>query len=267
GMFTRAEVTIDVLHDDYGGIDDDAEINRAYGQQVGRLAADKQHAESEQERQRDVDGHDQGAADVAQEHEQDHGHQHHAQDQVVAHGVGGDVDQVGAVVEGVDLHVGEHSPGRLVILLDLLPNVLEGRQGVRVLAQQNQALNGVLVGLPSFALGIEGPADADHAQPGLVADHHALLAQLVAVTDRTSLDEVCHLDGHVIDRGNDDFADFADAPLVLVAQVVGGLLGGLHAEDVLHRVAAGADITDRPDREGGAALGKEVAPGVAVAVG
>ena len=42
-------------------VDDDAEIHGPDGEQVGRLAAEEQHREGEQQGQRHVDGHDQRA--------------------------------------------------------------------------------------------------------------------------------------------------------------------------------------------------------------
>ena len=62
--------------------------------------------------------------------------------QVLRHGLGGDVEQVGAVVIGLDLHAGQHPAGRgIVELLDLLLDVFQGGQRVLALAQQHDALS------------------------------------------------------------------------------------------------------------------------------
>ena len=58
GVVAGAEVAVDVFHHDDRRIDDDAEIDRPDRQQIGRLAAQEQHREGEQQRQRNVDGHD-----------------------------------------------------------------------------------------------------------------------------------------------------------------------------------------------------------------
>ena len=80
-------------------------------------------------------------ADVAEEHQQDHGHQHHAHEQVLADRFGGDVDQLGAVVIGLDLHARQQPARRVVQLVDLLLDVVQGRQRLLALAQQHDALD------------------------------------------------------------------------------------------------------------------------------
>ena len=66
-------------------------------------SAQIQHAEGKQQRQRQIDGDDDRAADIAQEHQQDHRHQHDADQQVFLDRLGRRVDQVGAVVKRLDL--------------------------------------------------------------------------------------------------------------------------------------------------------------------
>jgi hypothetical protein len=80
----------DVLDHDHGGIDDQAEIDRADRQQVRRLAAHHHDQDGEEQGERDRRRDDDRAAQIAQEqplHEED---QDHALDHVVQHGVGGD---------------------------------------------------------------------------------------------------------------------------------------------------------------------------------
>ena len=68
GVLPAGQVTVDVLGNDDRGIDDDAEVHRADGEQVRRLAPQEEHRKGEQQRQRNVDGHDQRGPHVAQEH-------------------------------------------------------------------------------------------------------------------------------------------------------------------------------------------------------
>src|SRR5205809_388474 len=82
------------------------------------MNAQIEHREGEQERQRDVDGHDQGGTHVAEKHQQDQRHQHHAKNQIVTNGVGGEMDQFLAVVVGLDLNAGQQ-PAGLFQLFDL----------------------------------------------------------------------------------------------------------------------------------------------------
>ena len=55
-----------VFGDDHGGIDNDAEVNRAHGDEVGGNAAQVQQQVCAQQRHRHGQGHDQGGAVVAQ---------------------------------------------------------------------------------------------------------------------------------------------------------------------------------------------------------
>ena len=71
GVLAAGQVAVDVLGHDHRGVDDDAEIDRADREQVRRLAAEEEHREGEQQRQGDIDGHDQRRPHVAEEHQQD----------------------------------------------------------------------------------------------------------------------------------------------------------------------------------------------------
>ena len=61
-------------------------------------------------------------------------------------------------------------------------------------------------------------ADGDPAQASLVADDHAPRADLFPGLERAALDDVLDADGHVVDRGHDDLADFVEAALLLAPQ-------------------------------------------------
>ena len=65
---TFGQVPEDVLDHDDGGIDDQAEIDGADRQQIGRFAAHHHQADRERQRERDGGGDDQRAAQVAEEH-------------------------------------------------------------------------------------------------------------------------------------------------------------------------------------------------------
>ena len=61
------KIAIDVLDHDNGGVDDDAEIDRADRQQVGVFAAQDKDDDAEEQRERDIGADDDGAAQVAEE--------------------------------------------------------------------------------------------------------------------------------------------------------------------------------------------------------
>ena len=59
---------------------------------------------AEEQRERNVDADDDGAAQIAQEDPLDQEHQQTAENEIVQHRVGGDPDQRDAIVERDDLH-------------------------------------------------------------------------------------------------------------------------------------------------------------------
>ncbi len=111
GVVARGQVAVDVLDHHDRGIDDDAEIDRPDRQQVRRLAAQEKHREGEQECQGDVDGDNDRGPDIVHEHEQDRDDERDAEAQVLGHGLGGEVEQVGAVVVGLDFRPGQQPAG------------------------------------------------------------------------------------------------------------------------------------------------------------
>src|SRR5262249_20449109 len=116
-LFRRAlEVAVDVLHQDHGAVDDDAEIDRADREQVGVLAAQHQDHHAEEQRERDAGPDDDGAAQVAEKNPLDEENQQAAEHEVVQHGRGGDGDQRGAVVDRDELHTG----GERAVAIDLV---------------------------------------------------------------------------------------------------------------------------------------------------
>ena len=121
---------------------------------------DVQTDKRKQQRQRNRGGDDQAGPKVVQEEDQHHDHQQHAAQQIVLDDLGGQRDQVGAVVIGHDLDVfGQHAVIEFVGLgLDALEHVLGFFAG----AQKNDALDGVVLFLV-----------AEFAQARSDADHHA----------------------------------------------------------------------------------------------
>jgi hypothetical protein len=106
-----------VLDHDHRAVDHEAEINRPEAHQAGGDAHRPHEIRGEQHRQRDRQRHDEPGPDVAQEHEQHRDHQQPALGEVVEHGVEGAGDQVGAVVEDLELHPGGQRPPHLLELV------------------------------------------------------------------------------------------------------------------------------------------------------
>ncbi len=173
---------------------------------------------------------------VAEEHEQDHRHQHHAQEEVLPHRVGGDVDQVGAVVVRLDENARQHLARRGVVQLrHFLLHVVEGGQRVVALVEQHDALHLVLFVAPDeLARPVHHPMNAggrarflrlahlNPAQARLAADHHAPLAGALAVGQPAAIDQVFQENVPVVDRRDDDVADLQNALILFLAQFGGG---------------------------------------------
>src|SRR3984893_18743964 len=103
------KVPVNVLHHDHGGIDDDAEVDRAERQQVSVFALQDQDDDGEEQCERDVRTDGDGAAEIAQEHPLNKENQQTAKDQVVQNRTRGDPDQRAAIVVGNDLDPGRQA--------------------------------------------------------------------------------------------------------------------------------------------------------------
>ena len=89
----------DILDQDYRGIDNDAEIDRADGKQVGAFPQNHQQDGGEEQRKRNVQPDDDRAAKVAEENPLDQEDQHASENQVVQNRMRGEGDQRRTVVK------------------------------------------------------------------------------------------------------------------------------------------------------------------------
>ena len=149
----------DRLHHDDGGVDDQAEIDRADRQQIGGFAAQHQDDHGEEQRERDRRADDQRAAEVAEEYPLQQHDQEDPDHHVVQHGVGGDVDQVLAVVDPLD--AARRAAGSLELLMEAteLLDAGDGRRTLLAAPHQHDALHDVVV-----------LVEAGDAEPRLLAD-------------------------------------------------------------------------------------------------
>ena len=254
GVLPAGQVTVDVLGNDDRRIDDDAEVHRADGEQIRRLAPQKERRKGKQQRQRNIDRHNQRGAHVAQEQEQDHRDQAHADQQVLGDGVGRDAGQLLPVVVGNDLDPRQHPPRRGVVeFLDLGFDVFQGRQGGLSLAQQHDAphLVGIVVadlaeaeGMIRLETGFVAVVHLEmrhRPQAGLVTDDDSLLARPLAGRQPPSLDHVFDAHRLVVDGSDDQGADVANAAFLFAAKDSGGLHGIGHPQHLAHRVFPAAE--------------------------
>src|SRR5579872_3086571 len=92
-LVRRLKVPVDIFHHDHGGIDDDAEIDRAERQEIGVLALQNQENDGKKQGKRDVGADDDGAAQIAEKDPLDEKDEQAAKNQVVQHRMRGDADQ------------------------------------------------------------------------------------------------------------------------------------------------------------------------------
>ena len=124
-------------------------------------------------RERNIGADDDGAAQIAEEHPLNEENQHAAEDQIVQHRAGGDVDQLSAVVERHQLDAGRQA-AVAVDLLDFRPHARHHVVGVqRAVHDHDRRDHVVLV----VAAGLAEPrhiADRDLGDV-LDEDRHAVL--------------------------------------------------------------------------------------------
>src|SRR5258708_12010707 len=103
--FAQAELAINVLDHDDGAVNDDAEVDGADGEEVGGFAGGVQENKGKKQCQRNGEGGDHGGADAHKEKDENEKDENHTANEVPFHGLGGDADQVAAVVQGANLNV------------------------------------------------------------------------------------------------------------------------------------------------------------------
>jgi len=100
------QVVEQVFNQDHRRVDDDAEIDRADRQPIGRLAREHQHDHAEQQRERDAGADDQRAAQIAEEDPWIRNTSRQPSTRLRSHRARGHVDQRRPVVKRRDLHAG-----------------------------------------------------------------------------------------------------------------------------------------------------------------
>ena len=115
-----------------------------------------------------VSGHDERAANVAEEQKQNDRHQDEALGQVVQHGVGGELHQIAAIDEGNDLYAGRQN--MVVQLLHFLMQSFERRFGIGAFPHRHPRGNHIVVVDDLSVFTANGPAEL--AEPDLRTLRH-----------------------------------------------------------------------------------------------
>ena len=104
GSTLAREVAKNAFHHDHRRIDHNAEVHGAKRNEVCGGPARHHAGEREHQRQRQIDGRDEGGARAAEKQPQHQRDENHADKQILHHGVRGQFHQIGAVIDRFDLH-------------------------------------------------------------------------------------------------------------------------------------------------------------------
>src|SRR5262245_30096871 len=137
-----------VLHHDDAGIDDETEINCPNREKVGGFSPQHQDAHCEGEGERNSRRHDEGAAQISQKNPLNEKNQNHAEDQVEKDGVGGQVNEVAAIVNAFDPHARREN-SRRIDLLDFFFNATDRRQALLAASHQHDSLYDIVLLVPA----------------------------------------------------------------------------------------------------------------------
>src|SRR5450631_2470866 len=181
---SRLEIPIDVLDQDHRGVDDDAEIDGADRQQVGVFVAQHQDDDAEEQRERNVDADDDGAAEIAQKqplHDED---QRESEKEIVHDRASRHRDERRAFVKRDDLHPGRQAAVGIYLFHlrgDAGGNVVGVQRAVHHQDRRHHVVFLVAAGL---------------AEPGHIAD--------------VDPGDVLDLHGNAVDLAENDVLDVAD---------------------------------------------------------
>jgi hypothetical protein len=232
----RAEVTEDVLHHDDGRVDDDAEVDRAERDQVGRRIRRHEAAERDEERERDVDRGDERGAHVPEEDEEHRRDEAHPDEEVLDDRVGRQLHQRAAVVIRLDVH-----PRRQDVVLpdvvDLRVDALQRRLGLAAVAHEDDALDDVGI-----------VVEPDEAEPRREAD--------------VDVGHVADADGRSLELGHDDVLDVALGRRPRAEETDAADVVALLA----HEEAVAADVLVRVLDRGGELPQRDAVPAEAIRV-
>src|SRR5580658_6122927 len=143
----------DVLDHDHGAVYNHAEVQRSEREQVGRNVIQVKAYRGEQKRERYRQCNDQCPANVAKEQEQDDDDQEDALRQILEHRVRCELQKIGPVEEGDNLHARRENV--VVQFLHLRMNPCKRSVGVLTLLQQHNPFHRVRV-VEQFSVNVDG---------------------------------------------------------------------------------------------------------------
>jgi hypothetical protein len=241
---------VDVLHHHDRAVDQDAEVDRADREEVGRDVPEIETDEGDEKRERNRRRDDEPRLDVEQEEDQHRDHQDDPAEQVLLHRARGEMDEVAPVVERPDLHVfREHL---LVELAGHRLHALEHRLRLLAGAHDHDPLDRIVPVVEPELAEPRRVADDDLAH---VADEHrrSVPHGQHDVGDILGLLEPAQ-SAHVVELPALGVEPAAGVPVVGAervrhvadGQAGAGHLGGIEEDLILHRLAAEAREVRHP---------------------
>ena len=115
-------------------------IDGAYGEKVGGHIVGVKEDEGKEQGERDREGDDDSGADAGEEENEDDENEYHAAEEIGLDRVGGEADEVAAVVEGADFDI--RGKNVVVELPGFLFDALEDRLGLFTAAHEDDAFDG-----------------------------------------------------------------------------------------------------------------------------
>src|SRR5258708_7447248 len=173
-----AKLAINVFHHDDGAINDDAEVDSSDREKVRCFAGKVEKNKSKQQSERDGKCGDDGSTHANQKKDQDNQNQNHSAKQIAFYGVGGDANQIAAVVVGPDANVARKQI--FVDFLGLSLHTFENDVGLLAAAHEYDAFDGIVIvfGLILKTENAEARGVADfHVADVADADRRAVIAR------------------------------------------------------------------------------------------
>src|SRR5271165_6365883 len=102
----EAELAVNVFNHDDGAVNDDAEVYGADGEEVGGFTGGVEKDEGKQKSERNGERGNNGSTDANQKEDQDDENECHAPKKIPFDRVGGDFDEIAAVIVGTHFDVG-----------------------------------------------------------------------------------------------------------------------------------------------------------------
>src|SRR5215471_7016403 len=160
------------FHHDDGRIDDETEIDGTDREEIGGFSPQDKDGDCKEEGERNGRRDDEGAAQISEKEPLNEKHKNHAEDQVEQDGMGGQADEVAAIVNALDTYPRREN-ARRVDLVDFRFDAANRGQALLAAPHQDDPLNDVVLLVPA---GDSEPRLVSDDDLGDVAEKHGVAA-------------------------------------------------------------------------------------------